>query len=47
MTVKANTRAAAGEFLYGDVMTSDQKFNTIYVKGALSNRHPLAGPVFP
>jgi len=47
ITTKANTKAAAGEFLYGDVMTSDQKFNTIYVKGAVSNRHPLAGPVFP
>lgn len=47
MTAKANTRAAAGEFLYGDLMTSDQKFNTVYVKGAVSNRHPLAGPVFP
>ena len=47
ITAKANTKAAAGEFLYGDLMTSDQKFNTLYVKGAVSNRHPLSGPVFP
>lgn len=46
-TAKANAKAAAGEFLFSDVVTADGRISTVYVKGAVSLRHPFTGPVFP
>lgn len=47
LVAKANVRAAASEFLYGDLVTDDGNFHRVYVKGAPRLSHPLAGPVFP
>lgn len=46
VVAKANVRAATGEFLLSDVVTDDNAFHTIYMKGGEA-RHPLSGPVFP
>lgn len=46
VVARANVRAAAGEFLFGDLVTDDGAFHTVYVKGG-ELRHPLSGAVFP
>lgn len=48
LVARADARAAAGEWFWGEVMTNDLSMHRLFVTGATTDlRHPLTGPWYP